>query len=109
VAQGYRTDLLSGEHGELAASLSSERQSTHCIFSKQQSDAYLERLDSSVASSERLRDYYNDFNEVSEPDAGLAMMDSLRALRQSLSEIDDASRCVADHRIARSIDRRVFG
>jgi hypothetical protein len=86
-----QTDLRSSEHGELAKYLSSERHSMHCIFSKQHKDSYLEKLDPSGVSIEELCDYYNEFNETNEPDAGLPMIDGLRALHQSLSEIDDAS------------------
>jgi hypothetical protein len=39
----------------------------------------------------RQRDYYNQYNEVDEAEAGLPMIDGVRALRQSLTELDEGS------------------
>ena len=91
LADERHVDLQSSEHDELSRYLSGERGSSHLIFSKEQRDKYLAQLDPSAASIEQLRDYYNKFNEVNEPDAGLPMMDGLRALQQAPSAIDDAS------------------
>jgi hypothetical protein len=88
--ENHQTDLLTS-HEELAEFLSKARGSTHVIFTKEQSDAYLERLDPSGLSVEQLRDYYNKFNGVNEPDAGMPMIDGVRAIRQSLAQLDDAS------------------
>jgi hypothetical protein len=87
----YQVDLLTSPDEELSEFLSKARGSTHVIFSKEQRDAHLEKLDPSALSVEKLRDCYNKFNEVNEPDAGAPMIDGVRAIRQSLAQLDDAS------------------
>jgi hypothetical protein len=87
----HQTDLLKSSYDELAAFLGSIRKSSHLILSVEHKNAYLERLDPSGLSIEKLRDYYNKFNEENEPDAGMPMMDGVRAIRQSLAQLDDTS------------------
>jgi len=82
---------LTSPDEELAEFLSKARGCTHVIFSKKQRDAYLEKLDPSGLSAQKLRDYYNKFNGVNELEAGIPMIDGVRAIRQSLAQLDDAS------------------
>jgi hypothetical protein len=43
-------------------------------------------------TEEALRDYYNEFNATNEPpEVGKAMLDGVRALRESLQSLDDDS------------------
>jgi hypothetical protein len=89
--QNHQTNLLKSPYDELAGFLTKARGNTHVIFCKEHRDSYLEKLDPANLSIEKLRDYYNKFNEVDEPDAGLPMIDGVRAIRQSLTQLDDAS------------------
>jgi hypothetical protein len=89
--QDHQTNLLKSPYDELAGFLTKARGNTHVIFCMEHRDAYLEKLDPDSLSIDKLRDYYNKFNEVNEPDAGLPMIDGVRAIRQSLAQLDDAS------------------
>jgi hypothetical protein len=89
--EDYQVDLLTSPDAELSEFLSKARGSTHVVLSPEQRDAYLEKLDPSSLSVDKLRDYYNMFNEVNEPDAGAPMIDGVRAIRQSLTRLDNAS------------------
>jgi hypothetical protein len=87
----YQVDLLTSPDEELSEFLSKARGSTHVVLSPEQRDAYLEKLDPSSLSVEKLRDYYNKFNEVDEPNSGAPMIDGVRAIQQSLTQLDSAS------------------
>jgi hypothetical protein len=89
--ENHRIDLLRSPHDELAGLLTQARGSTHVIFTKEHKDAYLDKVDPSSLSVEKLRDYYNKFNNVDEPDAGMPMLDGVRAIQQSLAQLDDSS------------------
>jgi hypothetical protein len=87
----HQIDLMRSEHDDLATFLTERQQATHFIFTDAHRQAYHDRLDPQSFSEEQLRDYYNEFNETEEPDAGQPMLDGIRALRQSLGAVDEGS------------------
>jgi hypothetical protein len=47
--------------------------------------------DAEEFSESGLRSYYNEFHAVDEPESGKPMMDGIRAVRQSLTVLDEHS------------------
>jgi hypothetical protein len=86
-----KIQLMKSEHDELAAFLSQSLQATCFIFTDAHRQAYVGGLAPEAFSPQKLRDYYNEFNATDEPDAEQPMLDGIRALRQSLSTLDDGS------------------
>ena len=83
--------LMKSEYDELASFLSETLQATCFIFTDTHRQAYVDRLAPESFSAQTLCDYYNEFNATDEPSAGQPMLDGIRAFRQSLSALDDAS------------------
>ena len=83
-------DLMRSEHDALSKYLSETRGTTVFIFTHAHRAAYADKLGMEF-SELSLRDYYNKFNATSEPDAGKPMLDGIRAIRQSLSAVDESS------------------
>lgn len=87
----HHIDLMKSEYEPLAKALTSARGGSHFIFSSDLKTKYFGPLDSLTVSEEELRDYYNEFNETSEPEAGKPMLDGVKALRDALAHVDDSS------------------
>lgn len=86
-----KIDLMKSEHGDLSSHLSKERKSTCFIFTPGHKSAYLARLSPESYSEADLRDYCNEFNGSSEAEAGKPMLDGIRAIHESLRQLDDES------------------
>ena len=84
-------NLMDGEYNELATQLCNARGATYFIFTPAHKRELLAQLDPAGFSQDTLRDYYNGFNEVDEPDAGKPMLDGIRSIAQSLQALDDSS------------------
>ncbi len=84
-------DLMKSEYGELSSHLSKERKSTCFIFTSAHKRAYLSQLSPDSYSEAELRDYCNEFNGSSEAEAGKPMRDGIRAIHDSLHQLDDDS------------------
>ena len=84
-------DLMESEYDDLATHISSERRISCFILTEPHRAAYLEKLAPDGFTVDALRDYYNEFNECSDPEAGLPMLEGIAALRQSLESLDDQS------------------
>jgi hypothetical protein len=84
----HQTDLMESPYGELAKFLTDARGATHFVLSIEHKNAYLDKLDPATLSGNMLRDYYNAFNGGNEPDAGVPMLDGVRALREALLRLD---------------------
>ena len=82
-------DLMKSEFDELSSFLSEARAGTYFIFTDSHK-AFLPQLEAEFSEQE-LCDYYNKFNATEEPDAGVPMVDGVRAFRDSLSTVDSAS------------------
>jgi hypothetical protein len=89
--EDHQIDLLKSPFDELAGILAKTMGNTHVIFTNEHKNAYLDKLDPAALPIDKLRDYYNNFNDADEPDAGLPMLDGVRAIRQSLAQLDDSS------------------
>jgi hypothetical protein len=83
--------LCKSEYDELAAHLCNARQSSCYIFTAAHRQAYLSKLAVESYSETELRDYYNAFNACHEPEVGQPMLDGIRALHESLHQIDNES------------------
>jgi hypothetical protein len=84
-------DLMKSEHDDLSSHLSRARKSTCFIFTPAHKRAYLDRLSPASYSEAELRDYCNEFNGSSEAEAGKPMLDGIRAIHDSLRQLDDDS------------------
>jgi len=51
----------------------------------------LNRLEPTSFSEEDVRQYFNEFNATDEHEVGQAMLDGIRALHQSLAQVDESS------------------
>lgn len=83
-------DLMKSEFDELSGFLSESRGNTIFIFTVTHKQDCLEKLTQEFSES-TLRDYYNEFNETDEPEIGLAMIDGIKAFRESLEHVDNDS------------------
>ncbi|HEY9502273.1 MAG TPA: hypothetical protein VIR01_11650, partial [Pyrinomonadaceae bacterium] len=83
--------LMKSEHDELSSHLSKERKSTCFILTPAHKREYLAQLSPESYSEAELRDYCNKFNGSSEGDAGRPMLDGIRAIHDSLRQLDDDS------------------
>jgi hypothetical protein len=68
--------------------LCQSRNVTIFIFTPTYRDRYLAKLSADQFSADELRDYFNEFNETNEPGIGQAMLDGIRFIGQSLSNLD---------------------
>jgi hypothetical protein len=84
-------DLMKSEYDELSSHLSKAQQSTCFILTPAHQQAYLARLSPELYAEAELRDYANEFNGSSEAGAGKPMLDGIRAIRDSLRQLDDDS------------------
>jgi hypothetical protein len=89
--EDHQIDLMQSEHDQLAAQLSDRLGVPLFIFTHAHKQAYLNKLAPELFSEEKLRQYYTEFNAADEPDIGAAMLEGIRALRQSLSALDEGS------------------
>ena len=87
----HQVDLMHSEHDELSTFLTNQREATHFIFTNAHRQACLDKLDPQLFSEARLRDFHNEINETDEPEVGQPLLDGIRALRQSLSALDESS------------------
>jgi hypothetical protein len=85
-----RHDLMHSAHDALAALLSETRRVGH-FFLTEEHRPRIQELSADRFAEAELRDYYNEFNEAHEEEAGRAMLQALSFLRQGLGAID------ADH------------
>jgi len=83
--------LMDSAHGEIAKALVEARGATHFVLTKEHKDAYWARLDPDGFDQAELAVYHNEFNETDEPEAGEMMKDGIRAIRDSLGQIEDSS------------------
>ena len=86
----HQITLMDSDYDELGKLLTESRGATHFIFTDAHKQAFLAKL-SGQFSEQALRDYYNEFNETQEAEAGKPMLDGIQALRQSLSTLDEDS------------------
>jgi hypothetical protein len=86
----HQIALMHSDYDELGNFLTQSRRATHFVFTNAHKRAYLAKLDADF-SEQALGDFYNEFNDAQEPEAGKPMLDGIRALRQSLSELDEDS------------------
>lgn len=86
----HQIDLMKSEYNELSTFLTQSRDATHFIFTNAHKQAYFTKLDEQF-SEEKLCNYFNEFNAADEAEAGKPMLDGIRAIHQSLNQIDEES------------------
>lgn len=86
-----KINLMKSEYDELSAYLTDKRKATYFIFTDNHKKMYLSQLDPQLFSTEELQNYYNEFNGSKETEIGKPMMDGIRAIQQSLKNIDESS------------------
>lgn len=82
--------LMRSDYDELGTFLAKSLHASYFIFTNAHKQAYLAKL-SEPFSEQALCDYYNEFNETQETEAGKPMLDGIQALRQSLAALDENS------------------
>jgi hypothetical protein len=83
--------LMDSPYDALTTQLSEELGATIFIFTPAHKEAYHDKLSPSKFSSDKLRDYFNDFNATEETEIGQAMLDGISAIQQSLATLDSDS------------------
>ncbi len=86
----HQIALMDSEYDELGKFLTDSRKATHFVFTDAHKRAFLAKLEGQF-SEQALRDYFREFNETDEPEAGKWMLEGIRAFRQSLSTLDEGS------------------
>jgi hypothetical protein len=86
----HQINLMRSDHDELSKFLSKTRAATVFIFTDAHKNAYLEKLGAEFSEQE-LCDYYNEFNESAETEAGKPMLDGIHAFKNCLSALDEGS------------------
>jgi hypothetical protein len=86
-----QVNLMKSEHDDLSSHLSQQRKNTCFIFTPEHKRAYLTLLSPGSYSEAELRDYCNEFTGSSEAEAGKPMLDGIRAIHDSLRQLDDES------------------
>ncbi len=84
----HQIDLMTSEFDQLSTYLVEKRGATHFVFTEGHKRQYLDKLNPQSFSADVLGKYYNEFNEVDEPDAGRWMLDGIRCFRESLAQVD---------------------
>ena len=86
----HQIDLMDSEYRDLEKFLTDSRSATHFILTPAHKIRYLSKIEGQF-SEQTLRDYYNEFNETQDAEAGKPMIDGVQALRQSLRALDEDS------------------
>lgn len=87
----YGIDLMHSEHNDLADLLTNQRQATCFIFTDTHRANLLDRLKPEEYPIAEMRDYFNEFNASDEQEIGIAMRDGIKAIRDSLAQVDPQS------------------
>lgn len=90
LGEQHHITLMDSEYGELGQFLTDSRNATHFIFTDAHKRAFLTKLEGQF-SEQAMGEYFREFNETDDPDAGKWMLDGIRAFRQSLSALDEDS------------------
>ena len=86
----HQIDLMKSEFDELSTFLTKSRGATHFIFTNTHTQNYLAKL-SGDFSEQALCEFYNQFNDSAETEAGKPMLDGVNAFQDSLNQLDDSS------------------
>ncbi|HSY19292.1 MAG TPA: hypothetical protein VK815_13195 [Candidatus Acidoferrales bacterium] len=86
----HQITLMKSEHDKVSRLITEKRKVPQFIFTDAHRRAFLAKLDGQFPEPE-MRDYFRQYNEVDDPEAGRKMLDGIRALRQSLSTLDENS------------------
>src|SRR3569833_2232042 len=87
--QEREIDLMTSEWDELSGYLTQARGATHFVFTAEHRSRCLDALDAQSYNEVELRDYYNDFNGCNDQQAGIAMLDGIKALQKGLASLSD--------------------
>src|ERR1700677_3503603 len=88
--QHHEIYLMKSEFDELSAFLTSVRGNTTSIFTEAHKRTYLAELNGDFSESE-LCTFYNEFNDTSETEIGTPLLEGIRALAESLNQLDETS------------------
>jgi hypothetical protein len=81
-------DLMKSPYDALTTQLCKARGATIFIFTPAHKAAYSLRLSPEQYSADELRDYFNEFNATNESEIGLALLEGIVAIRESLASLD---------------------
>ena len=88
--QQHGIDLMKSEFDDLSTFLTNVRGSTTSIFTEAHKRAYLDKLNGDFSESE-LCAFYNKFNATNEAEVEPPLLEGIRALAQSLNQLDKSS------------------
>jgi hypothetical protein len=81
-------DLMSSEYDELSTFLTDSRGVTYFLLTNAHKDSYLAKLDLGNFDKEQLRNFYEQFNEEEDEEAGQYMLDAIAVLHQNLESLE---------------------
>jgi hypothetical protein len=81
--------LLHSDFDEAATALAQAQQAATIIFTPAHKQ-YLPRLDPDAYPEDELRRYFEEFNQVADPEAGVAMRDAIATLRGHIAGLKDS-------------------
>ena len=88
--ENKQIDLMHSEFDKLSEFLTNSQGTTCFILTEAHKRNYLAKLTGEF-SERSLCDYYNQFNDSDDPEAGKLMLDGVRVLRDNLNQLDDSS------------------
>jgi hypothetical protein len=84
-------DLMKSEYDQIATDLTKARDATHFIFTESHKLRFLNEVNPQLFSEVEMHDFFNEFNETSDQQIGIAMLDGVIALQVALGALDDES------------------
>jgi len=86
----HGVNLSSSEHDDVTARIADATGSSCFVLTLDHRNAHYDALDPAHYSKPELQEFHEEFNESEEPGAGAAMWNAIRALRESMSRLDEA-------------------
>jgi hypothetical protein len=88
--QEHNIDLMKSNFDELSSFLTETRSVTTFIFPFSFKQLYINKLNE-INNEIELREYFNNFNEANEIDAGKYMLDGIKTIKSGLDTLDEES------------------
>jgi len=84
-------DLEESEYALLASEMTDNHYELCTVLTNEHKAAYLKQLDLANFDEHELKDYYNEFNDTDENEAGSFMLEAIRVLQFNLREADETT------------------
>jgi hypothetical protein len=84
----HRIDVKKSESNALAETLTKLRGITHLVFTDETKPALSEKLKTLTVTEMELTEFYNQFEETDETEAGAIMLDGLKSIRDAIAGLN---------------------